>query len=63
MVSFALGLFLGFCLGVLCMALLFVARASEPPMTPSLVTPSEQEDPAHRVIGPSEAPSHPFPKD
>ncbi len=55
MVSFALGLVLGFCLGVLCMALLFVARASEPPMTPSLVTPSEQEESPHHVISPSEA--------
>ena len=63
MVSFALGLVLGFCLGVLCMTLLFLARASEPPMTPSLVTPSEQEESPHHVIGPSEAPSHPFPKD
>ncbi len=61
--SFTLGLFLGFCLGILCMALLFVARASEAPTTPSLVKPSEQEEPPHRVISPSEVPSHPFPKD
>ena len=55
MVSFALGLVLGFCLGVLCMALLFVARASDAPTNPILDKPEEQEQPPHRVISPSEA--------
>ncbi len=60
---FAFGLFLGFCLGVLCMALLFLTRSSEAPPTPLLVNPDEQEEVPHRVVSPSEAPSRPLTKD
>ncbi len=63
MVSFAFGLFLGFGLGVLCMALLFLTRASEAPMTPSVIEPTEQEDPSHRVGTPSEVLPRPVVKD
>ena len=56
MVSFALGLFIGFCLGVLCMVLLFQAKASDTPMNPILDKTEEQ--PPRRAMSSSEAPSH-----
>lgn len=57
--SFALGAILGFCLGVLCMALLFLTRASEAPTPPPADTPVEELNPPHSVVSPSEAPSAP----
>jgi hypothetical protein len=57
-VSFTLGLFVGFCLGILCMVLLFQAKASDGPTTVLSATPDEEAHPAHRAINPSEAPSH-----
>ena len=61
--SFAFGLFLGFGLGVLCMALLFLSRASEAPTVPPLDQRDEEEELPQPLVTPSEAPSRPFPKD
>jgi len=57
-VSFTLGLFVGFCLGILCMVLLFQAKASDAPTNPILDKPEEQEQPPHRAMSPPETPSH-----
>ena len=56
--SFTLGLFVGFCLGILCMVLLFQAKASDESTTVLLTPPDEEAHPAHHTINPSEAPSH-----
>lgn len=57
--SFTLGLFVGFCLGILCMVLLFQAKASDESTTVLLTPPDEEAPhPAHHTINPSEAPSH-----
>ncbi len=61
--SFAFGLFLGFGLGVLCMALLFLTRDSEAPTVPPLDQRDEEEELPQPLVAPSEAPSRPFPKD
>ncbi len=55
MVSFALGLFIGFCLGILCIVLLFQAKASDAPTPPPQ---DEHAEPSYHVMNPSEAPSH-----
>ena len=59
MVSFAFGLFIGFGLGVLCMALLFLTRSSEAPTDPPLGQGDEQEELPQPLVAPSEAPSNP----
>ncbi len=63
MVSFAFGLFLGFGLGVLCMARLFLTRDSEAPTDPPLAQRDEQEELPQPLVTPSEAPSQPLAKD
>lgn len=40
--SFTLGLFVGFCLGILCMVLLFQAKASDESTTALSTTPDEE---------------------
>ncbi len=61
--SFTLGLFVGFCLGVLCMALLFQAKASDAPTAPVSPNPVEQEESPNPMANPSKAPSQPLAKD
>ena len=57
--SFTLGLFIGFFLGILCMVLLFQAKASDESTTVLSTTPDDEAPhPTHRAINPSEAPSH-----
>ncbi len=61
--SFAFGLFVGFGLGVLCMALLFLTRDSEAPTDPPLGQRDEQEELPQPLVTSSEAPSQPLAKD
>ena len=63
MVSFAFGLFIGFGLGVLCMALLFLTRDSEAPTVPPLDQRDEEEELPQPLVAPSDAPSRPLVKD
>ena len=63
---FAFGLILGFCLGILCMALLFLTRSAEDPTALPVGNPAEEKHPPHSVVSPSEASeasSRSFPED
>lgn len=56
---FAFGLIIGFCLGVFCMALLFLTKSSETPAPLPADMPAEEKNPPLSAISPSEAPSRP----
>jgi hypothetical protein len=57
-VSFALGLLIGFCLGVLCMA----QGAGRPSARP-VDTPNHEQDPSPNVLRPAEPPPRPLVRD
>jgi hypothetical protein len=63
MVSFALGLLVGFCLGVLCMAMLFLTRRLEVPTASVRGELPGEENPSHGVVTPSKAHSRPSLRD
>jgi len=52
--TFAIGLFLGFCLGILCMTLLFLASRAEAPVAGPASKPPEDHHTPHGIAGPSE---------
>ena len=51
---FFFGLILGFALGVLCMALLVLAKGPDDPATPDRDRSAEQKEPSYEVSRPSE---------
>ena len=62
--TFALGLFIGFFLGILCMTLLFLTKSAEAAIEPPVGKPAaEEKNTPYSVISPSETHSPSSSKD
>ncbi len=61
--SFTLGLFLGFGLGILCMALLFLSKDAKAPMVPPAANFAHDKAPPPDAVSLSKAPSGSPPTD